>query len=168
MRLIHLLASGFVVVFSLSGFAATPPGFNQASWNQFVAKVAATGSPMLAANAELHVFSHVVPNDVSKPHQADYFSTLGERDNAGTYTPFSVSVVNENWQKDSSGNWIIDQWIFDLTLMGDLRRVYHGRVVESQSGSVLSDESFPVGSPTDSANLQLLGHKLDQWLTWGL
>ena len=158
--LFALLASPF------SANAATPPGFDSAKWDQLVAKVALVGMPGSIADYETRTFSNLQPADKTQPHLAEYFSTMGVFDSAHRYNALYVSAVSENWSKDGDGNWVIDQWIWQVDLRGNLKSVYHGILVETANGTVLDVRNAPAGAADSPEELQRWGAKLAEWLAF--
>lgn len=159
------LLSAFLALVTLNpAFAGTPPGFDAAKWDKLVGLVAFVGEQMNVGDGlQLRSFGSLVPNDKAIPHKADYFSTMGAVDSMGIYHPFEVSAVSEDWRKRENGDWEIEQWIWKVSLTGELRGVMHTMLVETHDGSVLDIINLPVGTAQDPAELERWGAKLGEW-----
>lgn len=158
------LALSFMMV-NLGGdaFAANvPPGFDAAKWQQLIAKVIKNGTAQDTPDGTLMELSNIVPNDLTKPHHADYISALGGRDSSGNFGVAEMYDVSENW-RIQNGNWNIDQWIWTISSEGDLLAISHSTLVETMDGLVLSDDSVATGAVTDAAELAHWGQVLNQW-----
>ena len=159
------LFSAFLALVTLNpAFAGTPPGFDAAKWEKLVSLVAFVGEKMdVGDGMQLRSFGNIVPNDKSIPHKADYFSTMGAFNSMGKYYPFEVSAVSEDWRKRENGNWEIEQFIWKISLSGELKGVMHQMLVETHDGTVLEIVNLPVGTAQDPAELARWGAKLDEW-----
>ena len=109
---------------------------------------------------DYHVLKHIEPADVTQTHDAEYFSVVGGM-YKGKFYADHVSMVSENWVRE--GNiWNIDQWLFTVTLTGELVRASHNTLREDDNGTVLPSEYPP--APTDAeADAMFKKHAVD-WL----
>ncbi len=141
-----------------------PPGFDAQKWNSFVQKVVAFGESTLIEPYTFRHLSRLQPQDKTKPHQADYIRTTGVVDSQDNYIPFSVSAVSENWAVNAEGNWVIDQWLWDVNLDGGLETVQHFMLVETPSGTVLDVQNLSAGQPSSAEELARWSDKFAEWL----
>ena len=75
MRAIFSLGLSLVSTSSFAG--GLPPDFNYANWQKLVAQTIAKGEVSQTVDGEMRSLSHIVPNDKTQPHQADYLTTAG-------------------------------------------------------------------------------------------
>lgn len=161
MRFLALTVSLFSTI---PAFADTPANFDATKWNTLVQNVSAKGTRAdLVDGVTFKTFSVINPRDTARPHTAEYFSTVGSVDSEGQFAATSVSAVSENWSIDQEGNWVIDQWLWNTTLNGDLLSLNHSVLRETATGRVLSIDTFPTGGVHDTAELARWGAKLDFW-----
>ena len=149
---------------SLNAWASdVPPGFDPAKWQQLVERIVQKGAHMDTDDGAWRSLTSIVPADPTAPHLANYISTIGGYDSSGTYVAEEVSQVSENWQIDSNKNWNVDQWIFQVSLEGELSQLAHNTLIETIDGQVLDDHSLHTGSISDPAELAHWEKLLDAW-----
>jgi len=163
MRALNFAISGLALLISFNTFAANvPANFDPAKWEQLSAKVLASSNVMQIEAGELRFLSQIVPEDTSVDHHSRYLSILGNYDAQSKFNAEDISSVDEGWQIDQDGIWSVDQWIYHMTLKGDLIDVTHTQIRE-RDGQVLSIDDLKAGNPTDAEELQRWGALLDQW-----
>ena len=96
------------------------------------------------------------------PHQADYINLWGGVDQNDEFQPMFATLVSENWQIGSDGNWHIDQWLHRLGADGEPWETTHVVLVEDPDGRVIEyrPESLPVTDPRAEQNRLAL---LTEW-----
>lgn len=157
-----------LVLFTAHTFAAEgnfPPDFNSAKWNSLVVTSLRKGRAYQLDSGILFSLAHIVPNDESKPRVADYFSTLLVNNN-GQWVPVESGEVHEVWTVGKDGYWHIDQWVYILSLDGQLADVAHNYVVEGNDGRVYDSGSYPTGGPRDPEILGQWARQLQDWYGW--
>jgi len=78
----------------------------------------------------------------------DYVNLWGVKGADGVFHPYSATMVSEDWGKDKDGNWVIDQWILELSMEGALKYIAHKTLVEAPDGHVLEVRNDPL-EPSD-------------------
>jgi len=138
----------------------------EATWQKILDAIRAKGKfdagrpPFVPANFGLE--------DVKGPkdgdHAAEYASAFGMLNDDEQFEAKLVTFVSETWTKAADGNWHIDQWIFGMDVYGEVKKVGHGQLVESDDHSVLSEneDSLAPGDPRVAAKFKSL---LDLWST---
>jgi hypothetical protein len=162
MRNVQLLVLSMCFLSVNFAFASTTASASADQWNQLVNETVQKGTDAVYGDSDWKILARVVPGDTSKPRQADYFSTIGGVGPDGKYLASAVSVVSENWQI-TNGNWDVDQRIYNLTINGDLIQVNHNHLMEKMDGTVIGDDSLPVGKITDADVLAEWNKKLAEW-----
>ena len=110
---------------------------------------------------DYHVLKHIEPADVTQTHDAEYFSVVGGM-YKGKFYADHVEMVSERWVHTTHDVWNIDQWLFTVSLTGELVRASHNRLHEDDNGTVLPSEDPP--APTDAeADAMFKKHAVD-WL----
>ncbi|MGE3682545.1 MAG: hypothetical protein AB7G93_12540 [Bdellovibrionales bacterium] len=115
---------------------------------------------------ELRTLKHIVPEDPNVSHTADYISTRGYVDGDGVYNAFDVSVVSEDWQMTPEGYWHVDQYIFDVTLTGEMVGIHHFFIDEYPSGRVIEAGGLPVGEANSPEEQERWERKRAEWYKW--
>ncbi len=95
----------------------------------------------------------IEPSDRNKPRTALYFTGKGVVSEDSVFHIFEVSVVFEKWAFNADGNWVINQWIFQTNLQGELLRTMHIHMVQTLDGRVLEHDGLPVGSIEEQTSL---------------
>ncbi len=148
MNKLTTLALG-LIAFSFSSGALA----DSAQWTKLSQKIVAKENFNDGYN--LFFISRIVPEDKTKPHQADYL-VVRYLDTAtdGSIAPSQVESVSEKWTIDAKGNWDVDQWQHVADKNGKLLRVTHMHLVEQMDSAVLVYDSLPTGdvnSPEETA-----------------
>lgn len=160
------LLAWMVVGLAFTNFAQAenlPPGFDESRFLNLLHFAAEKGKPMKVDAYEYRVLSNISEPDPSKTHYSDYFSLVGGTDSAGNFGVLEISAVSEFWERQANGNWIIDQWIWEVAPNGELIRNLHYIIVETFDGSVLELKYLPNDGPQAPEELARWGAKLDQW-----
>lgn len=124
--------------------AALPEGVSAGEWDALLTKTRSEGEASDTGGGTYLTLRRIEPADKSVSHRAEYFSLLGAATYDGGFAPWRVESVFENWEKEANGHWRIDQWIFTVSLSGNLGRSYHGLIVEDADGSVLEHDLRPL------------------------
>ena len=157
-----LLALIFVPIFGYS--QNLPVGFDPQTWQKLVQTTIEKGNALFLDNdQEIRTLKKITPDNSQVSHQAEYFSTLGQTDSNGKYQASEVSVVSENWQLKENNIWLIDQWIYRVSISGELLGIMHDEMRETTDGQYLDGQNFPTGEVDDPATIALWGKKLNQW-----
>lgn len=142
---------------------AEAPAFDLQKYQQVIATAVQKGQSMPVPPYELRSLARGLPSNQSEPHQAEYFGAEGSLDSQGRYGVTRVSVVSEDWRKDSKGNWEIEQRIWFASPTGDLLWVAHDILNEAADGTYLGETDFPVGAVTDSSEINRWRAKAAEW-----
>lgn len=155
------IAIAAIGLFAVMAFV--PPAINAAStpFDQLVQQAIKSGKVLDTDMGEFRSLSNIVPADTSQPHIADYFSAVGVPTSSG-FGVTEISIVSENWQKDSAGNWCIDQWTFTLGADGHFADVTHDVLRETPDGTMIGLE-YKTTSVNDAKANALLVSKLATW-----
>ena len=152
MRLIFL-----ILFFAGSAFADT-----SSQWNGLISQIVAHGEQSDSGEGLWRTLSKITPPDTTKSHQADYMSTVGAFDQSNKYIPFEVDAVSENWRLFSD-HWEIDQWLYTLSVAGELQEIEHYQIEESLDHEILKDDFIPTGAPTSPSELARWNSVLQRW-----
>jgi hypothetical protein len=164
MRAFFLIAFFALSPLSQAFAANTPPGFESTRWEKLVGLVAFIGDQYdIGDGVQLRSFASIIPTDKTVPHKADYFSTIGLVDTFRKYHPNEISAVSEDWRKQTNGNWEIEQWIWKVSLSGELRGVMHGLIVKTPDNTIVEMKNLPVGNADAPEELARWGAKLNEW-----
>lgn len=153
-----------VLTFWTLSASALAPGIDGAKFESLVKKTIFEGQVLQNIYGTTIYLGRVVPQDTTKPRSADYFTAVVTvRDNI--VIPTRYDVVSENWSISAEGNWVIDQFIFQLTPAGDLDKALHQRVTETPEMSVIKVEQIPapIAAPETQETLRKV---MDQWFLW--
>ena len=126
-----------VMGWSVVAAAALPEGVEPAQWEGLIQKIVAEGKASDMGVATYLSLERLEPNDKAVTHQADYISAVGGYAPDGRFNATHLESVFETWTKLEDGNWAIDQWLFPVSLMGNLKRSYHVQILESPDGTIL-------------------------------
>lgn len=155
----------FTTLLAGSFAQADAPVFDKAKWDRLVANAATHGEEMIVdRGVEYRSLSKIVPADLENTHSANYFSTVGYTNEKNEYVPGYVSVVSENWVLNAQNNWEIDQWLYLISLDGNLRGIWHNFLIETKVGSVLEYKSLPVEGIDQPSSLDNWSKKMGEWL----
>lgn len=154
-----------VLLFSLTLLSPAYGAEENLALNQLIQKTVSEGSFYEANDFGYAAYSlgNIVPNDETKPRSAEYFTVIGvfSRDR---FVPTSLSTVTEEWTISAEGYWVIDQWIQQASLQGELESVRHAKIVETWDRQVLEVITLPtesVDSPTEQTRWKSL---LEKWI----
>ena len=155
----------FLMLMPLLAMAKSLPiDFDPQAWNKLIQTAVQTGDPLLMNDdLEMRVLKNILPNDPMASHQADYFSTVGYTNSQAEYQAYEISVVSENWQKTEDNQWLIDQWIYRVSIEGELLELTHDEVYETMDRQYLGGRNFPVGSVNEPEQIAIWGKKLAAW-----
>lgn len=147
--------------FQVTAWAGFPTDFDPQQWNRLVDTTAEKGEMSHYANGTLLTLSRIVPNDLTKTHQADYFSLIGAIDINGDFRPDHAEAVSEAWVLNAKDVWEIDQWIFLMDLSGNVRKNLHRRIQRTQDGMIRGADTIPETEAQSLAQWNLL---LKSWI----
>ena len=120
--------------------------FGQTPWGHLVEKAAQSDYVLHTPYGDYHVLKHIVPEDTAQTHDAEYFSAVGGMFKGKFYTDH-VEMVSEHWVRE--GNiWTVDQWLFTVSINGELLRTSHNNLREDMNGTVLPSPYPP--APTEA------------------
>jgi hypothetical protein len=129
---------------SVISVAALPEGVEPAQWEALIQRIVAEGKASDTGAGTYLSLERIVPADKSVSHQADYISAVGAFTADGRFSASHLESVYETWTKLEDGNWAIDQWLFPVSLLGNLKRCHHVRILETPDGSVLEHTLTPL------------------------
>ena len=164
MKAIQSAILTLVCLVSISTLAANlPADFDAAGWKNLVDKVVNQGNILQTQAGEIRFLESVVPADTSKPHQGEYLTARGAKDQDGQYQVSSVTAISESWTIDADGNWNIAQQMLIASPSGELVSVVRELLVETQDRQVVSTDQTPGPAVDDPATLSSWGDKIKLW-----
>lgn len=131
-----------------------------ARWDLLTSKVTTEGFQQDTGYGIYSTLTAITQIDDLGSHQADYISGVGGFDQNDVFVAGRFELVSEQWMKDANGNWDVDQWLFRVSVEGELDWGARYRLVETERGNVISHDAIPV---TAGELAQALERQLQQW-----
>ncbi|MNJ96773.1 hypothetical protein D3C87_145060 [compost metagenome] len=137
---------------------------NNPKWEALLGEMIFKGDRTETQNGYYMTLTHQVALPApAEGHHVEYISTVGYYDHTGIYQPMRVEAVSETWRIDRNGNWDIDQWLFVISIAGDVVRGQHVHLVETRTGSIVEYDYLRT---TEEEQLQQWKGISDNWYLW--
>lgn len=136
-----------LVISALVGLTLTGSA-SAADFASLAKKAAAEGTVLDSGMGEYRVLERLTPNDKTVSHYAEYFSAVGGQFSGKFYIDH-IEIVQENWVKEENNLWNIDQWLFAVTVDGQMVRYNHHVLKETIDGTVVAFDT-PQSSDKDA------------------
>ncbi|MFV8250415.1 hypothetical protein [Bdellovibrio bacteriovorus] len=135
------LIASIVVSIVMLGSAALASGSQWENLNQIIKDTGTVSETQFGIYLTL---SSIVPIGTEGARQADYLSAVGGYDENGNFHAGHLEGVSEQWLIDADGNWSIDQWLFRVSVDGEIDWIAHYHMVQKPNGTMISHDSLIV------------------------
>lgn len=147
-----LITSIFVSVLMLSSLAFA----SDSQWEKLNQIIVQTGTPTETEYGTYMSLTNIRPIGSDGSRQADYVSAVGGYDDLGNFHAGRLEGVSELWQLNADGNWFVDQWLFRVSLEGEVDWLAHYHMVQKPNGNIVSHDSLIVDDDEGES----------KWHTW--
>jgi hypothetical protein len=113
---------------------------NMEKWADLQVHIEKNGELMETQFGDYLSLSDVNPNDRNQPRVANYISLVGGMSQEGKFSTGRLESVWEDWKFDKDNNFRIDQWLFVISVEGQV--IGHSRsiLVLTQTGQYVRSE----------------------------
>lgn len=123
------------------------------NWAPLTTKVIAQGEPT-ETFAGIFMTVRNIQNLAENSYHARYYSAVGGYDDAGKFNAGHLELVSEKWTLSKDNIWNIDQWLFSLSLEGELHFVRHYKMQQTLDGTVLGHDNQTIKPGEDLQQLK--------------
>ncbi len=139
-----------VVLMSFFQSRSSASAIGDSSWQKLIQTALKSGQDL---PGDSFTYRALVSSIVNRNQRHDdSFSLLGGYDSHGQFGFFKIELVAENYVLDSQKNTVVDQYIYDSDVSGNLKQIDHNRITFAPSGTMLKYEQLT--SPTPEASWQ--------------
>lgn len=163
MRKMGLALLSGMLLMDYAGRQASAQAPDQKQWQELLGRISSRGETIRRDEEQLvyRTLTRIDPQDAPSPHQRDFISLVH---GGSAFQPLYVAAVSGRWEKNAQGHWVVDHWIYRLSLEGRLVEVTRMAIIQDGADLILDFKILLSKTlPEDLETLERWRRKLAQW-----